>query len=300
MANDLAYAVIQLADRVRDERLNAALAIFSDRGLDLRLPKRLDKLRSLSAALDLESLRATLSNLSRFDELLVKDGIVSVPDRIRTLTELSNFAFSPPCAFKAPSAALYEDLATKLLKALVEPEPARLKSAPKRTRLVSLVRQALRKERVLAKPGEDLDSHRVLSNVHVAEGLSADFVLKNGAMHVMETVDASGDEVAPRRIVSDIAVSALVLEQSRMTFGENATTTRIVYEASAAAERVAMPSLSAAAHQGADIINWASQDDRNRLLVTLSALAMPLEVPRAKRSGLTNVHASTQQRLKLN
>jgi hypothetical protein len=136
--------------------------------------------------------------------------------------------------------------------------------------------------------------------VHIVEGLSADFVLKNGAMHVMETVDASGDEFAPRRIVSDIAVSALVLEQSRMTFGENGTTTRIIYEASAAAERIAMPSLSAAAHQGADLVNWASQDDRVRLMATLSTLAMPLEGPRSRRAGVGNLHASTQQRLKLN
>lgn len=299
MSDDFEYAVIQVTDRARDERLNAGIAIFSDRGLDLRLPRKLDKLRSLSAALDLDGVRGAIGNLAALDKMLVQDGTTSVAERIQSLTNLSSFAFTVPCALTAPSAAIYEELANNLMKVLIEPEPARLKAVAKRTKLVSLVKQALRKERVLALPGEDLDAHRVLSDVQVAEGLTADFVLKNGAMHVLETVDASGDDVTPRRVVSDIAISALVLEQSRMTFGERFTNTRILYDASATAERVAMPSLLAAAHQGAELINWASIDDRNRLLATLAALAIPLE-ERGRRRDALNVHASTQHRLKLN
>lgn len=299
MGRDFEYAVVQFVDRERDERLNAGLAIFSNRGLDLRLPKRLDKMRALSAALDLEGLRTAISNLTEFDRMLVSDGTVVVKDRIRLLAELSTFVITEPCRFVANSAASYEELASQLLKALVEPEPARAKIVRKRTRLVSVFKQALRRERLLARPGEDLSAHRVLSNVQIAEGLAADFVLQNGAMHVIETVDASEDDFSPRRIVSDIAISALVLEQSRMTYGERQTTTRIVYDASASAERVAMPSLYAAAHQGAELINWASQDDRNKLLVLLSTLAVPTE-RRAGKGEVANFHASTQHRLKLN
>ena len=114
---------------------------------------------------------------------------------------------------------------------------------------------------------ENLDSHRIISNYEIAEGLEADFLLKNGAMHVIETVDASDDHTSARKIVSDIAVSALVLEQARMTFGENAARSNLVYDASSTLERIATPSLDAAAHQGAVLVNWASGDDRRRYIV---------------------------------
>lgn len=296
MSREYEYVIIQLADRARGERLNAGLAIFSDRGLDLRLPKRLEKLRAISAALDLDGLRSNIENLAAFDKILLNDGVAEAAKRIEALGHLSTFMFSSLSHFAAHSNAAYEDVVAKLLQTLVEPEPARLRPARKRTRLVSVVRQVFKRERVLARPGEDLSAHRLVSNLQIAEGLAADFVLKNGAMHIIETVDASGDDFSPKRVVSDIAISALVLEQSRMTFGDEGTTTRIVYDASATAERVAMPSLMAAAHQGAELVNWASQDDRNKLIVDLAALATPFET---KKSGKTNINASTQHRLAL-
>jgi hypothetical protein len=296
MSREYEYAIIQLADRVRGERLNAGLAIFSDLGLDLRLPRRLEKLRAISAALDLDGLRSNIENLAAFDRILLDDGVEEAAKRIEALGHLSTFIFSSVSHFAAHSNAAYEDVVAKLLQTLVEPEPARVKPVRKRTRLVSVLRQALRRERVLARPGEDLSAHRVVANLQIAEGLAADFVLKNGAMHIIETVDASEDDFSPKRVVSDIAISALVLEQSRMTFGSQDTTTRIVYDTSAAAERIAMPSLMAAAHQGAELVNWASQDDRNKLIVGLSAMATPLE---SKKSDSTNINASTQPRLSL-
>jgi hypothetical protein len=290
--------VIQVADRARGERLNAGIAIFSEREVDLRLPKRLDKFRAMSAALDAEVLRAAISNLAAFDKLLVQDGMIDVKNRVRMLSELTTFEFTLPTQFSAHSHAAYEEVTGRLLKALIEPEPPRMKPTHKRTKLASTFKKVLRKERLLARPGEDLDAHRVVSNLQIAEGLAADFVLKNGAMHVIETVDASDEEVSPRRVVSEIAISALVLEQSRMTYGEQGTTTRIVYDASAAVERIAMTSLMTAAHQGAELVNWASHEDRTRLLALLASLATPLAAHSTKRDSL-NLHASTQKKLDL-
>ena len=181
---------------------------------------------------------------------------------------------------------------------LVDPEAAPAKLVKKRTKLSTAFKAALRIERVLARKGESLSAHRVVSNVQIAEGLAADFVLKNGAMHIIETVDASSDEATLRKVVSDIAVSALVLEQARMTFGASNTKARLVYDASSIMERIALPSLEAAAHQGAELVNWASHDDRRALIVQISKLADPL--PTRKEIKINSLHASTQSKFSLN
>ena len=292
------FAVVQIEDRKRDERLNAAIAVFSVDGLDVRLPRRLEKLRALSGALNIEYIRTSLDELSATDALLRKQGAISVAERIQMIGEVTPFRLSAPGTFLAPSFAVYEEWVDRLLKLLVEPESAPTKLAKKRTRLTTAFKAALRLERVLARKGEGLSAHRVVTNVQIADGLAADFVLKNGCMHIIETVDASSEEVSLRKVVSDIAVSALVLEQARMTFGEQNTQSKLVYDASSSVEKLALPSLEAAAHQGAKLVNWASADDRRRLLVDLSSLAEPLPTKREER--FASIHASVQGRLKLN
>jgi hypothetical protein len=288
--------VVKVADPARGETLNAAIAVFDGERADVRLPRRLDKLRALSNALDLDALRASVARLGELDQFVVDDGVDDLADRLARLRDFTGFEFSQPAWLEAPNHETYERALSALLRNLVEPEPARLAPVRKRTRLMSIVRKAFAAERVLAKKGEDLNSHRIVTNYEIAEGLQADFLLKNGAMHVVETVDASDDHTSARKIVSDIAVSALVLEQARMTFGESATQARLVYEASSSLERIATPSLEAAAHQGTLLVNWASGDDRRRLLVELASLATPIA---RKGSAETHLTATTQGRLSL-
>jgi hypothetical protein len=298
MSGKIEYSVVQVADQQRGERLNAGIVIFGSDGLDIRVPKRLEKLRALSNALDVEHVRSSLEALRSIDALHAPDGEMGAIERIALLNSMTPFQLSAPGTFVAPTAASYEDWANRLVRALVEPEPAPTKLVNKRTKLTTSFKAALRAERILARKGEGLTAHRVVQNVQIAEGLAADFVLKNGAMNVIETVDASSEEVSLRKAVSDIAVSALVLEQARMTFGEGNTKSKLVYEASASMERLALPSLEAAAHQGAELVNWASHDERRKFLTQIAMLADPL--PTKKEERLAALHASTQGRFNLN
>ena len=297
MTGTYEFAVLGITDRHRNEKLNAGLIVFGDDHLDVRLPKRLDRLRALSGALDLDALRDDLQSLSSIDAAARLEGRHSAKDRIQYLTLISRFEVSSPGTFVAVNAEAYEAGIERLQKFLIEPESPMPRLKMKRTKLTTSVKNALRKERILARKGEGLGAHRVVSNVQIAEGLSADFVLKNGAMHVFETVDASFEEISLRKVVTDIAVSALVLEQARMTFGENSTIARLVYDASSVIERHAEPSLLAAQHQGTELVNWASVDDRRSFLVQLTKLAEPLPSKAEIRAA---VHASTQHKFKLN
>ena len=296
MTRRLPYVVVRVADSVRGETLNAAIAIFDGATAEVRIPRRLDKLRAMSLAIDLDTFKQTLNRLPQIDQLITSAGKLTLDERLARLRDFTALDFSAPGWLEAATNDAFEAAVVNLLKHLVEPEPARVAPARKRTKLLSVVRRAFAAERVLAKKGEGLSSHRIVSNFEIAEGLLADFILKNGAMHIVETVDASDEHLSARKIVSDIAVSALVLEQARMTFGETQTRSRLVYDASPSLERVATPSLEAAAHQGAQLVNWASGDDRRKLLVELASLATPLETKSAAQERLT---ATTQGRLSL-
>ena len=186
--------------------------------------------------------------------------------------------------FSAATVDEYETRVASVMRALVDPEPSTPKVREKRSRLLTQVKQAFRKERVLALRGEDIGAHRLVSSFVIDDGLTADLALRNGAMHVVETADATGDQDALRRAVSEIAVAALVLERARMKFGENETKTKLVYSASPEIEKVALPSLDAAAHQGTELVNWLSVDDRAKFINTLSSVAEP--VPRKRQSRM--------------
>ncbi|MEI9916617.1 MAG: hypothetical protein WDN29_13405 [Methylovirgula sp.] len=105
--------------------------------------------------------------------------------------------------------------------------------------MLTQMKQTFKRERILAKKNEDLSSHRLLANYELDEGIIADLVLKNGAMHVIETVDASSDLETARKAIAEIAVSALILERARMKFEGQELRGKLIYEANSNLERIA-------------------------------------------------------------
>lgn len=281
MAPSYSFAIVRLApEGARDERLNIGAVVLTEDGIDVRISKRLDKVRALSAALDPTNVRDILENLADLDRRARDAGVLGVGERWKRLSRVGPISLSSPGAFAAEDPTAYEDRVESVMKAMVDPEPATPKAREKRSKLLTQVKQVFRQERVLAKKDEPLDAHRIVTSYQLDEGLVADLVLRNGAMHVVETIDASGDQDTLRKTIGDIGVAALVLETARIKFGKK-TRARIVYNASASLERIARPSLEAAAHQGAELTNWASADERRSFVHHLSSIATPL--PRKNR-----------------
>lgn len=295
------FAVIQFAAHpARDERLNVGLVVFHENSLDIRLSKRLDRVRTLSAALDLDQVRASLTNLDALDAYARSTGASTPAERLAKIASLAPVQFSPLGMVHSPSSAEYEIAIASLLQKLVEPEPTPVKPTKGRpSRLLTTLKRAFRQERVLAQKGEDINCHRILANHPIAEGYDADLILKNGLMHVFETADALGEDFTPRKIISDIAVSALVFEQARITFGNAETKTKLIYQASSRNEAIAASALQLAEHQGAELLNWESSDDRRQFIAHVSSLATPIPDKRAKDTKRA-IHASVQHRLLLN
>jgi Protein of unknown function (DUF3037) len=278
MAHSYSFAIIRLAPSdFRGERLNIGAIVLSERGIDVRLTRNIEKVKSISAALDYAVLNKIVQNITKMDEQFRQDGMRTFQSRIEMLKNLEPLALSEAGSFVANGAFEYENRILSIMNMLVEPEPAPRRQRDKRTRLFSQVKKGLKAERVLARRDEGLESHRVVSGYELASGLVADLMLQNGSYHVVETVDLSGDEHVVRRAISEIAISALVIERARMKFGPSQTRSQLVYVASSVLEKLAMPSLDAAQHQGTKLVNWASDDDRRIFLQGLSSLATPIE-----------------------
>ena len=276
MAHCYKFAIIRLSpDEQRGEALNVGLVVFKDDSLDVRVTKRIEKIRALSSSLDVEDLRELVEGLHSIDEKLRYSGADTLEVRLEMLSRLGPISLSGVGTFSSNSINDYEERISSIFRAMIEPEPLVGRARTKRSGLLTQMKSQFRQERVLAKKDENINSHRIISAFALDEGLTADLVLKNGKMHVVEPVDVSNEEDTLRKAISDIAVSALILERARMKFGEKKTKSRLVYNASSALERVALPSLEAAAHQGAELINWASDDERRKFVQTLTSLATP-------------------------
>ncbi len=299
MTKQYDFSIIQLAPGLgRGERLNVAIIVFCVDNLDIRISSRLDKIKALSAAINVDSLRSLIENFSKLDNISRKNGFSNTNDRIAQLNGIGPIAFSNMGSFVSHSSTDYEMRLAKIMSILVEPEPAQLRFKAKRTRLLSVIKSNFRDIRILAKKGEGLDSHRIVEHHKLAEGLVADLALKNGAMHVMETVDFSSNDISIKKAISEIAISALILEQARMSYGVQETRSKLVYDASSNLESLIAPSLEVARNQGTDIINWASQSERNSFIKSLEEVAIAFDGPKNQKSSRFN--AFTQPKLYLN
>lgn len=291
------FSILKLAPRnARDERVNLGAVVLHDGYLDIRITKRLEKLRAISAAVSAESLSNLAASLIEIDSEIRMMGITSSEERLRRLEGFGPFGFSEVGSFTAPNADEYENRLKSIFQAMIEPEPMPRKTKAKRSRLLTQIKTTFRKERVLATKDDDISSHRILANLELAEGLVADLALRNGAMHVVETVDISSDDASIKRAVQEIAVSALTLEQARMIYADPNTSTRLVYDASASLEKIAAASLEAAAHQGAKLVNWASHKERFEFLELMVSMAEPVEKLKRSKNGRV-VSGRSQARL---
>jgi hypothetical protein len=278
MVQSFRFAIVRLAPGgVRDERINVGAIIFRDDAVDIRLPRRLDKIRVLSAALDQDKLRELIATIDYRDADVRSSGIEDPEARLCAIGRVGPLTFSALGTFRCNSDSSYESRIASIMQSIVEPEPALKTLNSKKSKVLTELKRALREHRVLARSYEDISSHRVVANLELADGLIADLVLKNGKMHVFETVDVSGPDVTPRKVVTDVAVSALILEQARINFGEK-TKGRLIYNASRNVESSARSCLDAAEHQGAELYNWASTSDKLKIITDITSLATPLQL----------------------
>jgi hypothetical protein len=175
--------------------------------------------------------------------------------------------------FLANNEDQYESRVSELMKLLVlPPDGARpsLVKKPGVSRLKTRLRNHFRSKGLLGVGPDDIGNHKVVERfpINAEQGLYAEFALKNGAMHITETVDFDVKQI-PRKIMEAQAKS-LILSAAAKEFGLDTKRYVIV---SGSTLRQAMPSINLLHDQAEDVFEVTSTEDMARYSDLIQAAA---------------------------
>lgn len=262
MAHSYDFAVVKIVpDPLRDEALNAAIVVLRPGGLDVHVTPSPERLRAVAPAITPETLDDLASALKNFDE-----SDEPTARRLENLRRLPGVIVSEPGAVQGENEAELCKNVVGLVSRLLT--PVRLSFRQPFTKATALTRELtnyFKREKLLGRGEEDLNQHKIVRNVTLSDDgtIRADFVGRNSAFHVTETVDLRTPGELTTVRLKDIAVAALTLDEAKRKLGRK-TQRYLVYAATAAEERRASGFLGVAEHHAEHVFNYTSRDDRTR------------------------------------
>jgi len=149
--------------------------------------------------------------------------------------------------------------------------PVKTKKAVKVQRISTKMRNLFDGKNLLGGK-DDINNHLVVPNFPIDSKnlFKADFALKNGAMHVTQTIDLNTSDTNQKH--AQAALDALTLDKARDVFGE--TTQRyVVFSASAAKSREMEPHIELLNEHATGIYNMESRDDMSSYFELIESAA---------------------------
>jgi hypothetical protein len=224
------YSIIKyLPDPISEEAMNIGVAVFGG-GVTPRFRFISDWTRARQFGGEstefLEKLSRQLS--SRQLGIFEDSGQWNEDQLRRVLGKWHNSVqFTSPRASLRDAPALLDDIAGSFLR-----EAQRKEIFARGSRLTSEVRGMFRRMKVLGKTAKDVERHRVVTDFKIDKktGLYAEFAVKNGAYHVIETIDYRSSARAAKAKFYETGAKALVLSEAKEKLGRG-TKTYVVYSA---------------------------------------------------------------------
>jgi Protein of unknown function (DUF3037) len=257
MAHIYEFAILTaVPDARRGERVNVGIIIFMPDRLDVRLSE-VGKLRALKEGRWEDHLTTVRTQLMReFSEG------ESAPQFLKRAAMVEDvISFSEVSWFSIDREEQFEERVNAILTSLVTRPRGEVK--PRVTQINSEIASTFRAAKVLATPTDTIESDRkIFRNFTISqeEELRADFILKNGAFHVMVTLDL-------RRVavnVGQAALKAITLDKSTETLRGSVRKIAIYAAPSGAQQfRPHVGILTDYADRG-HIFNWLDPDQRGR------------------------------------
>ncbi len=263
MNTELHFLVLAASLPWRSERINIGLAVCQDGQWNVRIhPDAQLRLRGLHpdfATLDLSSWA------QETDEILVRLEKTEL-QRYWLETAGGSVVINGSGSLLDVEKEESEVAIEKLFNDLVGRPPATRQRSRKssESRLYGEVKRWFRSARIFSPRIEDISRHKIVPGypVSLSENLFAEFALKNGALHVMETVDLRGTDRLTASKFGSVASKILVLDQTRQTLGKQSR--RLVVTAASDYKSVS-PAISLLHKYADDVIAYESSEDRQRL-----------------------------------
>jgi len=270
MADTLNYAILRFVpDAFRGEVVNIGIVVFLPDRLDVRFAVSAHKMRTLNPNVNIDFLQTLEEGLPRLYGAGLSDAERLTMIRGVPLLEVSDFGQF------ASAAGSYEERVTNLMDRFVKTPPARRPPA-KLTRLDKELRTAFSASQILAAPGDDIGSHRVVSKFPIApsEQLYADFALKNGRMHVTAVLDYRvGIDSLRAQKRGQAAVKAITLDAARRKYGDEDCVRYAIYAAADDAREIIEPQIQMLGEYSDRVFDFTSVDDRTAYMERIVAAA---------------------------
>lgn len=260
------FVLLAVPDQVRGESLNVGIVAFLEKDVKVFVGTDHWRLRALHPnfgildiskwAHELESELQTLpSNEARRFFLSVVGGPITIDEE--------------PGQLIADSLTSLDDLIHALLKRLVS-TPEKTFSLPAintitpRSKLNSQLKNWFRSSRIFSSKVSDLNKGKVVSGYPVSadEDLFADFALKNGAIHIIETMDLRGVDRPTKSLRGEAGWKSILLDQAGKILSSDTKRIAVVSADDYSAFR---PLIGMMERYADDLISMESASDRQRL-----------------------------------
>ncbi|MFD1711376.1 DUF3037 domain-containing protein [Ottowia flava] len=206
-------------DLHRQEVVNVGVVLFTPRGTRVSFASNQGKLLALDPNF---SLSRFFDQAKKMQVALtgLRDDRVPIEEQIRFFSVGAGITLSPTGMIDAHGDA-DEKVIEELLSNYVLAPVKRRYRAPQTSRLHTELRQVFRDARILGSNPTDISKHLVVPNYPIDPdvGLFAEFALKNGRLHITETVDFRVRVASSKR--QEAQAKTLLLVQALESVGSN-------------------------------------------------------------------------------
>ncbi|SFM47836.1 Protein of unknown function [Variovorax sp. OV329] len=259
-------------DLHRQEVVNVGVVLFTPNGSHVSFASNQGKLLALDPNFRLNRLFDQAHNLNEALKGL-HEARVPIEEQIRMFSVGGGLSLSPAGMIDAQGQAC-EALLDELLRDLVSaPTKKRLRD-PRVSRLHSELRQVFRQAKILGSSPGDIEKHLVVPNfpIDADVGLFAEFALRNGRLHITETVDFRLSTPSSKR--QEAQAKTLLLVQALERMGSNDLKRYVVVTGASAQVQASMNLLERHAD---DFIVRESAQDWHRYVEAMHRAAYPGE-----------------------
>jgi hypothetical protein len=265
------FSVLRLMpNSMRGERLNVGLVVFHpNQDVTVHLDVSQERLRSFDP---------NLAGINWDDWASQAVKILSdAPSDVRAT--LLKTAFGPITTdaelgwFRASNNVEVQDNVSSLLKRLVS-RPVRLVKvgrthSTRKTKLQTQLKNWFRVQKILGRSMNDLSNNQVVEEypISIETDSFADFAFKNGALHIMETIDLRGVDHLTASLRNKAAFKSVVLDQAADVTGGGGQRIAIVAASNYAAIK---PALKMIERNADDVVAVENHKDVDRLVRKLT------------------------------
>lgn len=249
------------------------LVLLPDESVRVHISPNLRKVKGIDPGADVEGIRNTETTIPEFVKNMGWSGDEIFPrlqewGRVTPHSNVSQFIFN--------TIEEYNERVQSILDSLVTPRRSKGIQRDPLSRLFMDVKKAFNTYNWLGKSAEDINKHLIIPRFPVSErdGLKAEFALRNGRLHIIETVDFRVDNLGAKR--QEAMSKALVFDLAAKIEGKSVCS----YVVTAGAQsKQAKPITNLLGHYTTNILAWESADDLNSLLNAMETATGKLRPP---------------------